>query len=382
MKLKFAFLLITLAAIVWGGICQPASGQSVEKLLAEVGIKPQGCQRGQCDIIGFASTAEQMDAVFRQSVQLAELERKLLDERCGWNSETSFIAAVCPHDDYYYAGRLYALSLSRIQARCVILFGVFHKAKAFDCRDKLIFDSYRTWHGPYGPVEVSPLREEILHRLPADDYIVSNDMQMVEHSTEAIVPFLQAFNRDAQIVSILVPFMDWVTLDRLADNLSQVLADICREKGWRLGRDLSLVFSADAVHYGDSGWGGGDYADFGTDVTGYQKAVKRDVELAENHLCGPLDREKLRAFMHSCVDSEDVRKYLITWCGRFSIPLGLNTASRLTETLENRSLAGTLLDYGTSVSEASLDVEGLGSLGQTAPNNFHHWVGYPAIGYK
>ena len=35
----------------------------------------------------------------------------------------------------------------------------------------------------------------------------SNDMQTVEHSVEAIVPFLQAYNRDVEIVSILVPYM-------------------------------------------------------------------------------------------------------------------------------------------------------------------------------
>jgi hypothetical protein len=39
------------------------------------------------------------------------------------------------------------------------------------------------------------------------------------------------------------------------------------------------------------------------------------------------------------------------------------------------------LDYGTSVSEASLDVEGMNGMGPTAPNSFHHFVGYPAIGY-
>ena len=45
-------------------------------------------------------------------------------------------------------------------------------------------------------------------------------------------------------------------------------------------------------------------------------------------------------------------------------------------------IVGTLLDYGTSVSEASLDVESLGGLGPTAPNNLHHFVGYAAIGYR
>jgi AmmeMemoRadiSam system protein B len=231
-------------------------------------------------------------------------------------------------------------------------------------------------------VTVSPLREEIIERLPAGDYVVSNDMQMVEHSVEAIVPFLQAYNRDVEIVSILVPYMNWQTMDRLASTLVDVLTAIIKEKDWQLGRDLCLVSSADAVHYGDAGWGGRSYADFGTDTKGYEMAVRRDVELAESHLCGDLDRAGLEKFLYRCVDPTDETQYRITWCGRFSVPFGLNVASRLIETIESRPLVGTLFDYGTSVSEASLDVEGLDGLGATAPNNYHHFVGYAAIGYR
>jgi AmmeMemoRadiSam system protein B len=323
-----------------------------------------------------------MDAVLTQCDQLAAARTKTLREKHGWDSETSIIAGVCPHDDYYYAGRLYSLLIPHIRAKTVVLFGVFHKAKVFGLQDKLVFDSYDTWRGPYGPVKVSPLREEIIKLLPAEDYVVDDDMQMVEHSVEAIVPFLQAYNRDVEIVSILVPYMGWKTMDRLAADLSEALTTLIKKKGWRLGRDVCLVASADAVHYGDSGWGGKNFAEFGADIRGYGMAVQRDLDLAQRHLCGPLERKELKKFLYSCVDAKDVTKYLVTWCGRFSVPFGLNVASRLTETLESRRLEGTLLGYGTSVSEASLDVEGLGGLGPTAPNNLHHFVGYAAIGYK
>jgi hypothetical protein len=111
-------------------------------------------------------------------------------------------------------------------------------------------------------------------------------------------------------------------------------------------------------------------------------AVERDIAMAERHLSGWIDRSGLTDFLHECVDPEDVTKYRIPWCGRFSVPLGINVASRLVERIESRRLEGSLFDYGTSVSEASLDVEGLQGLGPTAPNNFHHWVGYAAIGYR
>jgi AmmeMemoRadiSam system protein B len=359
----------------------PDINPAIQQLLDRVAIKPQGDHRGQADIVGFASTAEQMDRVLAQCQELAETQKSVLRERHGWTAETSFLAGICPHDDYYYAGRLYSLVMSRIRAKRVILFGVFHKARIFECRDQLVFDSYRTWHGPYGDVPVSALREEIVKRIPTSDYVIDNRMHMVEHSVEAIVPFLQAYNRDVEIVPILVPYMDWDTLDRLAGQVAIALIAVCRENNWRLGWDVSLMCSSDAVHYGNVGWGGSDFAPFGIDLHGYQMAVNREIELAENYLCGAVDRQKLQEFLYHCVDPDDVTRYRIPWCGRFSIPFGLNVASRVTEALESRPLLGNMLDYGTSISEASLDLAGLDSLGPTAPNNFLHWVGYTAIGY-
>lgn len=360
----------------------PAADPTPQELLANVGIKPQGDRRGQMDIVGFAHTATQMDDVAAQCRTLAAPRLAAIRTREGWDEATRFVAAVCPHDDYTYAGRLYDLALSGIKARTVILFGVFHKARVFDSRDRLVFDAYRRWYGPYGDVTVSPLRDEIIHRLPSEDYTVSNDMSMVEHSLEAIVPFLQAGDRKVQIVPILVPYMGWDRMEKLAADLSATIAAIAREKGLTLGKDLAVVCSTDAVHYGDAGWGGSNYAPFGTDAPGYEKAVARDRSLAENDLAGPVMPEKLKGFLYRCVDPADVTRYQITWCGRFSVPFGLNVTARLTRELENRELRGTFLDYGTSVSEPGLDMSGLDGMGTTAPNNLHHFVGYAAIAYR
>jgi AmmeMemoRadiSam system protein B len=230
-------------------------------------------------------------------------------------------------------------------------------------------------------VRVSPLRNELIARLPQEDVIVDNDMQTVEHSVEAIVPWLQAYDRDVEIVPILVPYMDWDTIDRLAGEVSTALVAIMKEKGWRLGRDVAIVASADAVHYGDAGWGGATYADFGTGIDGYAKAVDRDRRLAGS-LAGTLRRAALRKFLYTCVDRDDVTKYKVTWCGRFSVPFGLDVASRTSEELDGRALVGTVLGYGTSVAEVSLDLDAIPGLGMTAPNNLHHWVGYASIGYR
>jgi AmmeMemoRadiSam system protein B len=355
---------------------------AIKALLDSVGIKPEGSRRGQMDVVGFASNAAQMDAVLSQCDSLAAPRLKTLASSGEWPAEAAIKAGVCPHDDYYYAGRLYSLLLPHVRAHTVVIFGVFHKARVFDCRDRLVFDSYSEWHGPYGPVKVSPIREEIIERLPSEDFVVDNDMQMVEHSVEALVPFLQAYDRGVEIVSILVPYMDWATIDREAQHVADALAAIAKERGWKLGDDICVISSCDAVHYGDSDWGGKNFADFGTDVRGYQAAVDRDLSLAKEYLSGKVDRPKLRDFLYRCVKRDDVTDYAITWCGRFSVPFGLNVATRLAEKLGSGPLVGQLLDYGTSVSEASLDLGRLGGLGATAPNNLHHWVGYAAIAYR
>jgi hypothetical protein len=116
-------------------------------------------------------------------------------------------------------------------------------------------------------------------------------------------------------------------------------------------------------------------------VDGYRQAVQRDLEMA-GLLCGPVTAANLEAFLYRCVDRKNVFSYRVPWCGRFSVPLGLSVASSLTRSLEGRELTGVLLDYGTSVSEATLDLADLDGMGATAPNNFHHFVGYPAIGYR
>jgi AmmeMemoRadiSam system protein B len=383
MKIPLRLLLFSVIALFLskGTVAMAGDPAAVQHLLDEVGLKPMDGTRGQMDTVGFASNAAQMDSVLAMCRRSSAPRAETLREKFGIDDPTAFRAGVSPHDDYCYAGRLYPLLLSHVKAKRVILFGVFHKARVFGCADRLVFDSFDRWHAPHGPVAVSPLRGEILKGLPEADWLVDDDMQQVEHSVEAIVPWLQALDPDVEIVSILVPYMDWTTMDRIAGDLAETLAGIFREHGWRMGTDVALISSSDAIHYGDVGWGGADLAPFGADVQGYEQAVDRDRRLAQG-LAGTLGRPALKRFFSACVDTTDVYEYRITWCGRFSVPFGLDVATRLAESLGEPPLEGVVLDYGTSVSEATLPLESLPGMGRTAPNNLHHWVGYPSIGYR
>jgi AmmeMemoRadiSam system protein B len=287
---------------------------------------------------------------------------------------------VCPHDDHLYAGRVYVHVTERITAPRVILIGVFHKAALWPVQDRLVFDSFEAWHGPWGPVAVDPLRDELVERLDPDLRIVDNTMHCREHSLEALVPFLARGAPRRTLVPILVPHMHWDRLQLLTTQLGNILSEIMLRRGWRLGRDVAIVISSDAVHYGPDF----DHAPFGTGPRSYEQAVGRDQEMVRTFLQGPLEQERLRGLFESLVDPETL-DYRVPWCGRFSVPFGLELLRKVAMQTANAIPRGQLLRYGTSLSEPELPVSAAtrgSGLGYTAPSNLHHWVGYAAIGFR
>jgi len=344
------------------------------------GLPAEGDLRGLADTRAYAFKAEQMDAVAPACEKLEAAHLEELAKAKGVTPGSRWVASICPHDDYVYAGQVYVDALKNLRAKTVIVFGVCHRARPLGLKDKLIFDTFKRWRGPYGPIPVSPLREEIQKRLPKEDWVVSDEAQSVEWSVEGIVPWLQYYNRDITIVSILAPHMDWPRTDALAKELGQVLAGLMKEKNLKLGEDLAFVMSCDATHYGDQ-WDDWAYAPFGCGIEGYIKAQAQDEILVREFLDGALDRGKVQRLAESLVDQKDVAKYKVTWCGRFSVTMGLDTLTYLAEDLGRPPLAGLNTGYGTSIGLGFLPFEKLG-LSATAHENLHHWVSYVAEGYR
>ncbi len=356
----------------------PPSRQEIE---AEMGLRSESDMvRGQRDTVGFAVTAEQAEDVVTTAVGLEREAILARDAELGLSPAYGYVGGVCPHDDHLYAARAYVHLTERITAPRVILVGVFHAARLWDLSDVLVFDEFTAWHGPWGPVLVDPIRRELVAGMTPSSIVVDNAMHCREHSLEAIVPFLQHRNRDVTIVPILVPYASWDRLSELADELSTVLSGIMDEHGWRLGRDLAVVVSSDAVHYGPDF----DHEPFGTDAAGYQRAVDRDLELVRDHLEGPIDPSRLERLEYSLVDRADVHSYTIPWCGRFSVPFGVELMRDLAAKTGLPAPRGHLLRQATSLSEPLLPVSKATlatGLGTTAPSNLHHWVGYLTVGY-
>jgi AmmeMemoRadiSam system protein B len=334
--------------------------------------------RQPVDKVGYTHAAAGIEKVVAHAARLEA--GQLAGRQLG-----TFSGAISPHDDYQYAQRVYVHLYPHVAAKDVVLIGVAHKARRFpETEGKLVFDGFDAWRGPYGPVSISPLRQELLaglrRRAGRDAVVVNDELQAMEHSVEAMVPFLQHRRRDVRIVSILVPYVSWDRLARLARAAADVLARTMRARKLALGRDVAILISADLVHYGDQGWGGKSHADFGVDRKGYERAVARDREMIDQHLSGPIALERLGDLYHKLVQ-EDFHEYRITWCGRFSIPFGLALLKQTAVQLGRPRPGGVLLRYGTTLDPGRSD-PGVAGLGVTGPAHLRHWVSFAAVGYR
>ncbi|MFH2141628.1 MAG: AmmeMemoRadiSam system protein B [Bacteroidota bacterium] len=330
------------------------------------------------DTVGFVNHSWQMDSLVRRINQMYKqktdslLFAKDIDDKTVWKT------AICPHDDYSYAGYMYPLILKNIKAKTVIIFGVCHKAGQFGLENKIVFDSFSSWMGPYGKVKVSQLRDSIIKFLPDDVFVTDNHVQSVEHSVEAIVPFLQHYNKDVEIISILVPYMNFDRMDQISEILAKAIDKVFENQSF--GEDYAFVISNDAVHYGNEDWGNSNFDFLGSGETGYANAVAKEHEIISNCFNGQLSEKKINLFYNYLVDDNDLKQYKWTWCGRFSVSLGLLTAMKL-QALSNQQLISYPLQYSTSIDHEHVKVNDI-RMGVTAPAKINHWVGYATIGFR
>jgi MEMO1 family protein len=336
--------------------------------------------RAQKDTVGFASKAWQIDSIMERITKTYTKHYDSINQKNNITSDLAFRFAICPHDDYTYGGFLYPEIFSHIKARTVIIIGVAHKAKKFGIENKIVFDSYDYWHAPYSNIKISSLRNEIISNLPKSDYIIHDSLQTEEHSVEAFVPFLQYYNRNAEIISILVPNMPFISMQSYSDDLAVAINKVMKEKNLKWGKDIAIVVSTDAVHYGDQDWGGKNYAAFGCDNAGYVKAVDFENKIL-TECFEKCDSSNAKSFFGYTVQSNDWREYKWTWCGRYSVPFGMLTAYNLQQLSGEGELKSVLTDYSTSIARKPLNVDDL-KMGATAIANLHHWVGYAVKGFK
>ena len=343
---------------------------SPEAILADMAIPSTSALRGQKDGVGFALDARGMAEAWRLATSAP------LPEPLGPPPPPGVAGVIAPHDDYVYAGRVYRAILLLVTARTVIVPGVFHGYRKFDEHGRIVFDAHAAWRAPDGAVPVSALREALLERLPSDARIVDDTMHDSEHSIEALVYWLRHARPDLEIVPILAPAGPFERLVEVASSFAGALSAALAARGERLGEDVALAISADAIHYG------ADFAQtrFGAGgEVAYAQAVAFDRALLSGPLAGTVTREKARALCETFVEPGDSDTYRWTWCGRFSVPFGMLVMDELARVGSLQALAHPIA-YETSLSAPPLPLEAFG-MGVTAPASREHFVGYPAVGF-
>jgi AmmeMemoRadiSam system protein B len=324
--------------------------------------------RGRIDSTGYALHAAQMAKVW----ELAAAPPP--PDSLGPAPAPGVAAILCPHDDWSFAGRVYRRVIPLVTARTVVLFGVFHGYWRVNERNRMVFDTYREWTAPDGAVPVSPLRDALLARLPRADWTQDSVAHDMEHSLEPLVCWLRHARADLEIVPIIVPAASFERFQELADHLGGALAAELKARGLRLGSDVAIAISADGIHYGP------DFHQltFGEGVPAYQQATAKDRGLLLGPLKGPLDATKVRALYATFVDPEHPDTYKWTWCGRFSIPLGLLTLERIAR--DAGGATGWPIAYATSISGPELGLRDIG-MQPGSPSNLYHFVGYPGAAF-
>ena len=364
LRMKFKSILLIFSLILFFSHCR-------------ISVKNENPSiRGLADTIGFAHLDWQMDSVMSRIDRQFGAELKAAEQPEG----TVWKTAICPHDDYTYSSWLYPAVLRYMKAKTIIIFGVAHKAANFNLENQIVFDSFKFWHGPYGNVKVSPLREQIIKNLPESLYVVHDSMQQMEHSVEALIPFLQVQNHDIEILSILVPYMSQNKMDTLSKYLAVAIKNTTDANHLSWGSDYALLITTDAVHYGDEEWGGKNYAPFGTDSLGYKHAIEKEYKIITNCLVGPLENEKINQFINYTVKPDNFKEYQWTWCGRYSVPFGLKTALNLQQINMDKPLSGINIGYQNSIDHPEIKVDDL-LMERTAIATSKHWVGYAAVGF-
>jgi AmmeMemoRadiSam system protein B len=321
------------------------------------------------DDVGFcwnpASMQRLIDYVESQEIESFEVE--------------GLVAAVSPHDDYLYAGRVYYPLFKILRAKEVVIFGVTHgtvRNEISGLQNILILDGFEYWPGLKEPIAISELRENLQDRLDKTVFITNNRAHEIEHSIEALLPFLQYFNPEIKITPIMVTPMPFARMEAVSAKLAEVIAGYMNEKHLAAGKDIFFLISSDGNHYGKDF----DNLPYGEGEKAWVKALEFDQRLIRAYLTGVMDSRKIEGLTKELWGATYLDYRNTYWCGKYSIPFGLLTTEKVMDLALNKKVKGTLFRFSDTYSEGVLPLKKTG-MGTTAPFSLRHWVSFFSIGY-
>ena len=323
------------------------------------------------DDVGFCWSAAEMDAVINYLEKNSEADYDLQNK--------NLIAGISPHDDYLYAGKIYFPLFKFLRTREVVVFGVTHgtvRKEMNDPRNVIILDEFDKWKGPYGEVSISPLRELIKEKLNKEYFTVSNKAQTIEHSIEALIPFLQYYNRDIKITPIMITAMPLERMEKISDEIAGIITEYIRQKNLQAGKDIFFLISNDANHYGEDF----NNSPYGLDQAAHTQATENDIRIADYCFNGRITAAKIKSIPGKLWENPGSESPAPLWCGRYPIVFGIMTLDKIIEELKLGRLEGEVLKYSDTFSGGVLPIKGT-TLGLTAPFSLRHWVGFLSAGF-
>ena len=321
------------------------------------------------DDIGFCWKANEMDSFMNW------LKQNSNDENY---SSQNLIGGISVHDDYLYAGKVYFPLYKLIRAKEVVIFGVTHgtvRKEINDPKNVLILDEFDKWQGPYDNVGISPLREIIKSELPKNYYMVNNKAQSIEHSIEALIPFLQYYNRDIKITPIMVTQIPFERMDTISSKLSNIIEQYIEKNSLKPGKDIFFLISNDADHYGEDF----DNSPYGMDLNAHKVATENDKRILKENFVGDLNHNKIFGITKELWPDPANKKVIPLWCGRYPIVMGLLTINKVLNQITGKGISGKLFKYSDTMTEKVLPIQNT-SMGLTAIFSPKHWCGWFTLG--
>lgn len=288
------------------------------------------------------------------------------------------IGGISVHDDYLYAGKIYYSLLNQIKTKEVVIFGVTHgtvRKEMNDPKNVLILEEHHSWVGPYGNIEISPLRELIKNNLDEDYLMVSNKAHQIEHSIEALIPFLQYYNHDIKITPIMITQMLFEKMEDVSKKLTSIILNYINEQNYEIGKDILFLISNDANHYGEDF----NNSPYGLNAEAHKIATDNDRKIIENNLTGEISKEKIVNLTKVLWPGLVENKNIPIWCGRYPVVFGLMTIQNIIDSIYSKSIKGYLYKYSDTFTEKVLPFKN-SSIGLTAPFSYRHWCGWFSLG--
>jgi len=289
------------------------------------------------------------------------------------------VAAISPHDDYLYAGRIYYPLFKILRTKEVVIFGVTHgtvRNEISGLQNFLILDEFEYWPGLKKLIPVSGLRECLMERLDQTVYIKNNRAHEIEHSIEALLPFLQYFNPEVKITPIMVTPMPFVRMEEVSAKLAEVISNYMNENHLEAGKDIFFLVSSDGNHYGKDF----NNSPFGEGEKAWETALQLDQRLIRTYLTGIMDRGKIEGLTKELWGETYIDYRNTYWCGKYSVPFGLLTIEKIMAFTLNKKINGMFFRFSDTYSEGVLPLKKTG-MGTTAPFSLRHWVSFFSIGY-